>query len=170
MKINIYSRLCVTLILPVIAAPVLAGDVYEQLSVGGLLAGRLAKGQQWHRVLAPAAVGLAAAMLLISAAVYLPSPVRLPALLVLLATAGAFGGLFMIPCESFIQVRPPAERKGAVIAAANFVVFSGILLAGPLANFLNDAVLPSNSFAIMGVGSAGVAAVLPRLLPRRGRP
>jgi len=152
------------------ATSALAAAELIGIAAGGLLAGRLAKGERWHGVLAPAALGLAGAMLLIPAAVCLPPTVRLPALLGLLAVAGAFGGLFMIPCESFIQVRPPAERKGAVIAASNFVVFSGILLAGPLGNAMNDAVQPSVSFGCMGAVSLAVAFALPGLLPRRQRP
>ena len=56
-------------------------------------------------------------------------PSRSPALYPLIGLAGAGGGLFLIPCESFLQIRPPAERKGAVWASANFASFRGMSLA-----------------------------------------
>jgi hypothetical protein len=65
--------------------------------------------------------------------------------------AGIAVGLLMIPCESFIQIRPNPQRKGAVIAAANFAIFSGILLSGPAADLLNAHLDPSVSLTIVGV-------------------
>ncbi len=136
------------------------------LAIGGLLAGKLATGPRWHRVLAPAAVGLAAGMGVVSAAALLGEPVRYFGLLAGLAFAGVCGGLFMIPCESFVQVRPAADRRGAVISAANFMVFIGIMVSAPLANLLNEYVKPSVSFAMLGglslLAAAGLKAVFGR--------
>lgn len=56
----------------------------------------------------------------------------------------------MIPCESFVQVRPAADRRGAVISAANFMVFIGIMASAPLANAINEHIRPSVSFALLG--------------------
>jgi len=81
-----------------------------------------------------------------------------------LLAAGAFGGLLMIPCEAFIQLRPPARRRGAVIAASNFVIFAGIFVSGPLANAMNEHLAPATSFAIMGASSLGFALVLRAVL------
>ena len=121
------------------------------LAVGGLLAGRLASGPRWHRVLAPAALGLAAGMEMVAmAAAALGEPVRYCGILLGLIVAGVSGGLFMIPCESFVQVRPAADRRGAVISAANFMVFIGIMASAPLANAINEHIRPSVSFALLG--------------------
>jgi len=68
--------------------------------------------------------------------------------------------LFMIPCESFVQVRPPPERRGQVISATNFMVFIGIMASAPLANALNEHVRPSVSFAMLGGLSFLAAAAL----------
>jgi MFS family permease len=134
------------------------------LAVGGLLSGRLAAGPRWHRVLAPSAAVMAAAMALIPLAVRMPPDARQWCLLGLLAVAGLFGGLFMIPCESFIQVRPAADRKGAIIAAANAAAFIGIMLAGPACNGIGAIVKPSTGFAMIAALSLVTALVLPRLL------
>ena len=79
---------------------------------------------------------------------------------------GVAGGLFMIPCESFIQVRPSAERKGAVIAASNFAIFTGILATGFIANALNKFILPTNSFLLLSPLAAAVGVCLWLVLPR----
>jgi acyl-[acyl-carrier-protein]-phospholipid O-acyltransferase/long-chain-fatty-acid--[acyl-carrier-protein] ligase len=137
------------------------------IAAGGLLAVKIATGPRWHRVLVPAALGLAAGMGMVAAAATLPSePVRYYGILLGLIVAGVAGGLFMIPCESFVQVRPPAERRGQVISATNFMVFIGIMASGPLANVLNEYVRPSVSFAL--VGGLSLAAALGLWLALRG--
>ena len=130
------------------------------IAVGGLLSARLASGRRWYRVLVPAALALAAMLGCVPGAACLPEGVRYWLLLAALGGAGVAGGLFMIPCESFIQVRPAADRKGAVIAASNFVIFIGIALSGPIANALNARLQPSVSFAVVAGFALVVAVVL----------
>jgi len=134
------------------------------IAAGGLLASRLAKGPRWYRVLPSSALTLGVMTALVSLVPLLPSSMRLGALAVVLGATGTAGGLFMIPCESFIQVRPAADRKGAVIAAANFTIFSGILLTGLVANLLNKHILPTHSFLVISAMALGVACWLGRAL------
>jgi hypothetical protein len=137
------------------------------IGAGGLLSARLAKGVRWHRVLVPAGACMGLAMLALAAAPLLSGPVRLPGFFLLMALVGGFGGLFLIPVESFIQVRPDPARRGAVLAAANFAVFGGILLSGPLSSLLNALWRPTVSFAVVGALtlslSLAIRAVLGRL-------
>lgn len=49
-----------------------------------------------------------------------------------MTAVGLAGGLLVVPLNALIQWRAPQERRGAVIAAANFFVFGGAL-AGSLA-------------------------------------
>lgn len=42
---------------------------------------------------------------------------------------GISAGLFTVPLQTFLQVRPPDDEKGRVIAAMNFINWVGILLA-----------------------------------------
>ncbi len=144
----------------------LIGTELIGLAAGGMISSRIAKGTQWHRVLVPAAVIMAALMGLMAEVPAMPSSVQLPAFSVLLACIGMAGGAFMIPCESFIQVRPSPQKKGTVIASSNFAVFTGIMLSGPISNALNKYVLPTNSFAIMGAVALLVGIVLFVVLPK----
>jgi drug/metabolite transporter (DMT)-like permease len=76
--------------------------------------------------------------------------------------------VFVIPLESFIQVRPAADRKGATIAAANFAAFSSVLLSGPTLNLFNAmTITPSSDFAIMGAMAMAVAILLFVFLRKR---
>lgn len=139
------------------------------LAAGGLLAGRWAKGKRWHRVLAPAATGMAVAMIGVWAATYLPTAtLRMAGVLASLAVAGACGGVFMIPCESFIQVRPAADRRGAVLGASAFLIFAGITVAGLIGNLLNEYLTPSRSFGVMAAMSVAAAVALRGALRSKG--
>lgn len=141
------------------------------LAVGGLLSGKLARGERWHRVLPPAAAGMAVLMLAMGAVPHLPEGFRVPCCFVLLPAIGLLGGIFMIPCEAFIQVRPDPREKGTVIAAANFAVFCGILLSGPVVNLLGVslALRPTSCFALLGCLALLAAGALRIALPKDKR-
>lgn len=151
------------------------------VAVGGLLVGRLSD-SKWQRVLAPAACMMGAAMLAVAIVPLLPAASdqslvggiswRMTLLGVLLLATGLAGGVLLVPLESFIQSRPPADRKGKVIAAGNFAAFTGILLGGvavgglsskPLAKLL----LPTTDFGIVGVVTLLAGLVVYALLRRR---
>jgi MFS family permease len=135
---------------------------------GGLLSIYLAKKIKWYRLLAPAAAVMAVCMGAVEVSAHLSDKVTLGCLLVSLAVLGIAGGVYIIPLESFIQVRPAADRKGATIAAANFAAFTGILVSGPVLNLFNRLhLLPSRDFAIMGVMAAAVAVLLFVFLRKR---
>ena len=120
------------------------------IAIGGLAGSRIAKGQRWYRVLPPAALSMALLMVIMGGVPYLPANMHLTAIYILLALIGAAGGMFLIPCEAFIQVRPAANKKGAVIAAANFAVFTGILLSGSAANGLTSRWRATDCIAMIG--------------------
>ena len=138
------------------------------VAMGGVLAIWLAKGKRWHRVLVPSAIVMALTMGAIMLVPVLPRPLRMWVLLSLLWIAGMAGGTFMIPCEAFIQVRPAPEKRGTIIASANFAVFAGLLVSGPIANWLNAHVVPTTSFGLLGLLTLLIAAALFVLLPKKG--
>jgi len=123
------------------------------IAMGGLLAARFAKGERWFRVLIPAGLGMAAAMGAIAAVPVLPGNIRIAGLYILVGLAGVSGGLFMIPCESFLQIRPAPERKGAVWASANFASFSGMSVASLAYTFVPvlNTLLPTRAYLGLGV-------------------
>jgi acyl-[acyl-carrier-protein]-phospholipid O-acyltransferase/long-chain-fatty-acid--[acyl-carrier-protein] ligase len=70
----------------------------------------------------------------------------------LLVLLGVFGGFFIVPFDSFIQIFSPSEKRGQVIAATNFLSFCGVLLASltlyVYSQFLE--VSPAEGFGITG--------------------
>lgn len=46
------------------------------------------------------------------------------------ALFGLCAGLFAVPLQAFIQIHPPADQKGRVLGAMNWMNFFGILLSG----------------------------------------
>ena len=130
------------------------------IALGGLLAGFIANGPRWYRVLPWSSAVMVVAGVGVALTPLLPEAMVFGTLLGLFALLGTAGGLFMIPCESFIQVRPEAHRKGAVIAAANCTIFIGILLTGAVGNLLNHYLLPTRSFLIVAALSAAATGWL----------
>jgi MFS family permease len=149
-----------------------SGLIVSQLigiGVGGLSIGRIASRAHWHRVLVPASVAMGWAMLGIIAVPLLAATVQVPALFALTFIAGVAGGVILIPVESFLQIRPPAERKGAVLSAVNFVVFAGLLLSSFVANALNAWMRPTDAFGVLAaialLSALGLVRICRRLEP-----
>ncbi|MFH1970122.1 MAG: MFS transporter [Verrucomicrobiota bacterium] len=121
------------------------------IAIGGVLGSRLATGPRWYRTVLVAGVIFSLLEMLMITVPALPGVLQHATLFLLIAGIGLAGGMFLIPVESFIQVRAAPDRKGAVLAATNFVVFIGIMLSGFLANLLNAAWRPTTSFGWTGV-------------------
>jgi len=151
------------------AASALVAAELAGIGLGGLAGGRLGLRPGWQRQLPflAAATGLCAGS--VALLPLLPGPWRLPVAGALLALTGAAGGAFMIPCESFLQIRPPADRKGAALAAANFAVFAGIVAAGPISSLLVVLFQPSAAFGLAGLACLPAALWLRRALSCEGR-
>ncbi len=71
---------------------------------------------------------------------------------IMLVLLGIFGGMFVIPMDSFIQVNSPDKRRGQIIAASNFLSFIGVLLAAFCLYLFNEKLgfTPAGSFGIIG--------------------
>ncbi|MFP4355179.1 MAG: MFS transporter [Phycisphaerae bacterium] len=130
------------------------------VAIGGGISSKLNITGKWHKILPLMACMMGLTLLAVGAVPMLQAGLRLPALYGLLGVAGIAGGLIMIPCESFVQIRPNPARKGAVIAAANFAIFSGILVSGFLADLLNPNFDPSFSVGIIGGFCVAVGVAL----------
>jgi acyl-[acyl-carrier-protein]-phospholipid O-acyltransferase/long-chain-fatty-acid--[acyl-carrier-protein] ligase len=94
------------------------------IGLGSAAAGYLSGGKIEYGLIPLGALG----MTLFGALLYSPRPTLWTAG-THLALLGFFGGLFAVPLGALIQHRPPPERKGGVIAAANLLSFVGIFLA-----------------------------------------
>jgi len=120
------------------------------LAGGSLLSARFAKGARWFRVLIPAGLGMAVLMGAIALVPLVPGSFQIPLVFALIGLAGAAGGLFLIPCESFLQTRPAPARKGAVWASANFASFAGMAAAGALYIPLKS-MTPTLAYGVLGL-------------------
>ncbi|MFW6155504.1 MAG: MFS transporter [Planctomycetota bacterium] len=149
------------------------------LAIGGLLVSRLGGGPRWYRTLGASILGMGGLLVVMEMLPMLPDAggvlgswapsARRLAAYGLLGAIGIVGGSVIIPCEAFVQRRPPAGRKGTVLASAGFAVFSGILVSGPLANFMaapgadgRPLVEPTRAMALLGVAALGAGAFFRR--------
>ncbi len=66
---------------------------------------------------------------------------------------GFFGGVFIVPFDSFIQMNSPDESRGQVIGASNFLSFLGVLVASFALYLFGDvfAIKASSGFGIISV-------------------
>src|SRR5688500_12596895 len=84
-------------------------------------------------------------MLLLAA--YLPGGQQLLGFwgsIVVLVLLGMSAGMFAIPVQVFIQVRPPEKQKGRMIAVMNLVNFIAIFLAGPVYKLFDTIAIAAN--------------------------
>ncbi|MBU4212590.1 MAG: MFS transporter [Kiritimatiellae bacterium] len=121
------------------------------IGIGGLLSSYIAVGPKWHRVVTCSGILFSILMMAMVIIPRFPASLHLSVLFVMIAAIGITGGIFLVPVESFIQVRPAPKEKGSILAAANFVVFTGIMLSGLISNIFNKYLTPITSFGVTGV-------------------
>jgi len=103
------------------------------IAAGAILAGRLSRHGADFRVTRAGAWGLVICLSIL--AVYLPGGRHLLGFggsAIVLTLLGISAGLFAVPVQVFIQIRPPEKQKGRMIAVMNIVNFVAIFLAGPI--------------------------------------
>jgi acyl-[acyl-carrier-protein]-phospholipid O-acyltransferase/long-chain-fatty-acid--[acyl-carrier-protein] ligase len=121
------------------------------IAAGSILSGKWSKKRIELGLTTFAGAGLAFFLILISFFSF-----SLPATALLLVLLGFAGGVFIVPFDTFIQMASPIEKRGQVIAAANFLSFLGVLLASFSLYLFNDVLSMSSSlsFAVMGIITA----------------
>jgi acyl-[acyl-carrier-protein]-phospholipid O-acyltransferase/long-chain-fatty-acid--[acyl-carrier-protein] ligase len=121
------------------------------IAIGGALSTVFAKGPRFFRIFIPTFYVMGIILVLLPPlALILPAHVATWVVFGMLGLFGVFGGTLLIPLESTIQIRPLPERKGRVIAAANFAVFFGITISAGVLYALNKAMNPLFSLAVTG--------------------
>ena len=120
------------------------------VGAGGVLAGRLSAGKVEYGLIPLGGVGMSVAALLLG----LIGP-GLTGTCVLMVVLGVSGGLVVIPLNSLLQWRTPADTRGAVIAVANVVIFGGVM-AGSLAGYY----LAEQGLDARGILVASAAAIV----------
>ena len=137
------------------------------IAIGGVVAARIASHRRWYRVLPVMAVVMSALAGAVALVPLVPEGFRQPGMYVTLVLMGVAGGIMLIPCESFIQVRPAPERKGAVWAAGNCAVFTGMLISGGVYLLLAKTLRPTDCFAAVGAIALAAGVGLYLALRRR---
>jgi acyl-[acyl-carrier-protein]-phospholipid O-acyltransferase/long-chain-fatty-acid--[acyl-carrier-protein] ligase len=62
----------------------------------------------------------------------------LTAILIIVPLLGMFGGIYIVPIDSYIQVDSPNRHRGQIVATANFFGFFGALLASGMIYLISD--------------------------------
>ena len=80
----------------------------------------------------------------------------------LLIFVGAFGGFYVVPIDTFIQLASPDEDRGQNVATANFMSFMGVILASGLLALLGNGLRLSaaQGFLVMGVITGTMSIIL----------
>ncbi len=150
------------------ATSILSVSLMMGVCIGAFAASRLTTNKRWTHVLVPGAMGMGLCMLGAGLLVQATAEPHFYPLLLLLVATGSFGGLFLIPVTSFIQVRPAADSKGRIIAASNFLAFSGMWCSGRIFTFMDGALRPSTSLMVLGTAALVIGLVLVVVLRRAG--
>jgi acyl-[acyl-carrier-protein]-phospholipid O-acyltransferase/long-chain-fatty-acid--[acyl-carrier-protein] ligase len=131
------------------------------IGLGCLLAGKLSASKVEYGLLPLGALGLT-----VSALAFALFGPRLAGTIVVLTVLGIFSGLLFVPLNAILQWRSPADRRGAVIAMANVLVYAGMLLGTALALVLARAGFSARetflgASIILGAGFLWVLSLVP---------
>lgn len=118
------------------------------IAIGAVLAGQLSKDR-----VEPGISCIAGFFITIFFLILYFFSFSLPITIVTLGLLGLFGGAYLIPFDSYLQVNSPDEIRGQVIASANFFSFIGVLMASLCLYFLSEELGLSapTGFALMGI-------------------
>jgi acyl-[acyl-carrier-protein]-phospholipid O-acyltransferase/long-chain-fatty-acid--[acyl-carrier-protein] ligase len=132
------------------------------IGVGSFAAGYLSGGKIEYGLVPLGALGMAAFACVLA----FPGLSFVPVLM-LLAALGFSGGFFVVPINALIQHRPDEDKKGGVIAYANWLSFLGVMLASAVysgfTHYLHAGL--RTFFAATAIISAGAATYTVFLLP-----
>jgi len=129
------------------------------IALGSIISGKLSKKEVHLGVSAFAIVAMAFSVFLIP---MFSSSIGM--VFSTLCVIGLLGGLYQIPLESYMQMHCPSEKRGKVVAAANFLSFAGVLLA-PISMMIFEKVLflsPAAGFVMLGFVLIGASAFFVR--------
>lgn len=77
----------------------------------------------------------------------------LPAVLLFIFLIGFFGGIYLVPLDSYIQVASPATYRGQIVATGNVLGFCGVLTSALSMYVLSEIVglAPDQGFTVIGI-------------------
>lgn len=150
---------------------ILLGVLTIGIGIGAVLAGICSRGKVELGLVPLGAAGMALAAMLMA---FVPGGVEGQPLgagfycsCVLLFVLGVTAGLYDIPLQAFIQDRSPARSRGSIMAAYNFMTFSGMLAASGLFWLMSGplGLSPRVIFFIGGLATLPVTLLIVSHLP-----
>jgi len=117
------------------------------IGIGSVWAGRLSGRDVEFGIVPLGAVGLTISSVGLS---FVP---HFYIMIFLVFIMGVSSGLFIVPIQTFIQIRSPAAQRGQILAASNFLGWLGVLAAGVLIYTLNGIfkLSASQMFLVLGL-------------------
>lgn len=131
------------------------------IAFGSLVAGKLSKKSVKLGLSPIGAFGMALSSFLLGTCTS-----HLSYVMASLFSIGFFGGIYLIPLDSFIQAASPANERGQNVAANNFMGFVGVLLASFLLYFVGNVLGQpiQTGFIFVGVSTLAIALLFAALL------
>jgi acyl-[acyl-carrier-protein]-phospholipid O-acyltransferase/long-chain-fatty-acid--[acyl-carrier-protein] ligase len=82
----------------------------------------------------------------------------LPAVLAFVFLVGFFGGIYLVPLDSYVQITAPKIHRGQIVATSNFFGFVGVLLSAATLYVLSDVLHldADHGFTLMGFATLGI--------------
>ena len=133
------------------------------IAIGSSLAGKLSGRNIEFGVVPLGAFGMASTCILLN---FIPREGYIFACFVIVLM-GISAGLFIVPLASFTQFRSPENRRGEILATANFTNFTGILLAAALILGFTHifGFTAAEGFLVIGLVTLGLMVVSLIVLP-----
>lgn len=94
------------------------------IAIGALIAGKFSKQHTEVGMACLAGIIVSGILFLLGVFYYFPTFIYISLFLL-----GLFGGLYIVPFDSYIQQHASHQRRGQIVAAANFLSFCGVLVA-----------------------------------------
>lgn len=118
------------------------------IAIGAVISGKLAKDTVEPGISCIVGFFISGFLLLLSLFSF-----SLTATIIILTLLGIFGGMYVIPFDSYLQVNSPVEKRGQIIAAANFFSFIGVLMAAIYLYLVSENLgfSATSGFALLGV-------------------
>jgi len=140
------------------------------VGVGSVLAGIWSAGRVELGIVSLGAAGIATSAIVLSLVSPAYGTVLSPAYFwscLWLFLLGVGAGLYQIPIQAFLQYRSPRELRGSILAASNFLAFSGMLGSAVLFWLCSDllGLRPGEIFLVLGLATVPVFVYVVWLLP-----
>ncbi|MDH4230427.1 MAG: acyl-[ACP]--phospholipid O-acyltransferase [Nitrospirota bacterium] len=132
------------------------------IGAGSLTAGKLSGRGVEFGIVPLGTLGLTASALALH---FIPPSLSLVILLIFVL--GLSAGLFIVPLQTFIQMRSPKERLGEILAASVFLNWTGVLLASGLTYLLSSLLKLSSgqAFVVLGFLTLVLTLITMKVLP-----